>query len=166
MRRSSIIRYQSGGTLIIALIFMVLLTVISLSTMHSSSFEIKVARSVKAQVDSLTAAEDALTAGESFLAGLTSIASFPSSSGYYQGASLASQSLTSLLSMPSSAATTSIGTGKVYIEYLGTPTPSGNSNSFGKPPMDIKHLFRITGVGQLDDASQVKVIQSYYATDE
>ncbi len=158
---------QQGATLVIALIFMVLLTVISLSSLHSSSFEIKIARSVKSQIDAFTAAEDALASGENFITGLSDISAFPNGDGFYQGASLASLSgLNDLLTgFTGSAAATSVGNGLFYVEYLGSPAVSGNSGASGTPSIDTQHLFRITGAGILADG-QVKVAQSYYSTSE
>ncbi len=161
---------QQGAALIVSLVFMVILTLVALSSMHSSSFEIKVARSVKSQMDALTAAEDALANGESFIAGLGDIANYPpvSAVGFYQGASLASLSgLNNLFNdHSSSTATTSVGSGQFYVEYLGPQSTSGNSGVFGTPSIvGIRHLFRITGVGQLA-GGQTKVVQSYFAISE
>ncbi|WP_207063836.1 PilX N-terminal domain-containing pilus assembly protein [Motiliproteus sp. SC1-56] len=160
-------RRQRGAALIIALVFMVMLTVVALSSMHSSTFEIKIARSVKSQMDVMNASEDALKRGEEVVANLGDISSFPSGDGFYQGASLAQLSgLDDLLNnFTASSATVSVGEGQFYIEYLGPISPGGNSAAFGNPGFGTRHLFRITGVGKLD-GGQSKVTQSYFATSE
>lgn len=158
-------RRQQGATLIIALIFTVLLTVISLSSMHSSSFEIKVARSVKTQIDAFSSAEAALSSAEAFLMTLNGIDDFPTDDGFYQGQGLTDISnLYALLAKPSKAASTPEGSnGLYYIEYLGTPPSAGNSGNAGGSGLTDRYLFRVTGVGILPGGA-TKIIQSYFVT--
>lgn len=160
---------QQGATLIIALVFLVLLTVISMSSMHSSSFEIKVARSVKSSVDALASSEDSLKAGETEVCNRQQNASdcnggfFDSfdDEGYYVGNQVSLVDLSAYLNATSTA--TLSATQSFAIEYLGTINPSGNTINVGQASADNRYLFRVTGYGKSPKGG-AKLTQSYFTT--
>ncbi|MEH6473375.1 MAG: PilX N-terminal domain-containing pilus assembly protein [Halopseudomonas sp.] len=168
-------RNQQGATLIIALVFMVMLTVISLSSMHSSSFEIKVARSVKSGVDALASAEDSLQAGEDEVCNRQQA---PSScnggfydsfddDGYYVGNQISLADLSTYLSLNAASSTAAVSgttTNQTFaIEYLGIINPSGSTINVGQAGADSRYLFRVTGYGQSAKGG-AKLTQSYFTT--
>ncbi|WP_210396898.1 pilus assembly PilX family protein [Motiliproteus sediminis] len=167
-------RQQRGATLIIALIFLVVLTVVALSGMQTASTEIQTARRVKSQMDVFNAAEEALKYAENVVQNnyadpVDFYAALPSD-GLYLGTDIESavsnlSSIQALLNSPSvalsSATTSSTDTeGSFFIEYMGPLASPGNG---GAAPTD-RYLYRITAIGQMSSGGQRKMVQSYYVT--
>lgn len=156
---------QQGATLIIALIFMVLLTVISLSSMHSSSFEIKVARSVKSQIDALIDAEDALAIGEQLVKATHDTSYDPSFADPDNGLFDTNQlnNLASLSAYLSTSAALPSASQRYIVEYLGSVAPNKSSKKLSCSGCDRRSLFRVTASGQSAKGG-FKLIQSHYYT--
>ncbi|MEH6826278.1 MAG: PilX N-terminal domain-containing pilus assembly protein [Motiliproteus sp.] len=167
------LRRQQGATLIIALIFMVLLTVISLSSMHSSSFEIKVARSVKSSVDALNASENALNEAEDDVCGMqnetTSCGAGPdltqfniASDGYYSSSEPGLASFSDFLGKDREMALSA--SGSYTVEYIKSVCMSGCSCAAGEDNAGCKrYVYRVTSSGDSDQGGS-RLIQSYYFT--
>ncbi len=169
------LQQQRGGTLIVSLIFLVVLTVIGLSGMESSTFEVKVARSVKSQMDAFTNAEDALHEGENQICGLqekpnscdggfTEDLDATTSDGFYVGNTLSLADLPDYLGNSlNKEAVTSGAVNSYVIEYLGVVTPHGGSLNAGQSGAEKRYLFRVTGYGESNKGGS-KMTQSYYTT--
>lgn len=172
MINSKSLQQQQGATLIIALVFLVMLTIISMSSMHSSTFEIKVARSVKSSVDALASAEDSLKAGETEVCNRQQAPgecnggfydSFDDE-GYYVGNQISLSNLSGYLNATSTASVSGTTTAQSFaIEYLGIINPSGSTIKMGQTGADSRYLFRVTGYGQSAKGG-AKLTQSYFTT--
>jgi Tfp pilus assembly protein PilX len=173
MISNSIQRYQRGAVLIIALIFMVMLTVISLATMHSSSFEIKVARSVKSNIDALNASENILQEAEGDICGMqnetTSCGAGPdltqfniASDGYYSSSELSLSNFSDFLGKDRETALSA--SGSYSVEYVKSVCMSGCSCAAGEDNAGCKrYIYRVTSSGNSDQGGS-SLIQSYYFT--
>lgn len=165
---------QRGATLIIALIFLVVLTTVALSGMQTASTEIQTARRVKSQLDVFNAAEEALKFGEDLVQNnyqdpLDFFAAMPGT-GLYVNSEIQDQisnlaDIQALLNSGvvalSSATTSAPNTeGGFFIEYMGPLASPGN----GEAATAERYLFRITAVGQQTDGGQRKIVQSYFVT--
>ena len=173
------LRAQTGSTLIIALIFLVVLTTVALSGMQTASTEIQTARRVKSQLDVFNAAEEALKVAEDLVENnygdpLDFYGALPGTgqpdNGLYLNSAIEDQisnlaDIQDLLNTGvitlSSATTSSPDTeGGFFIEYMGPLASPGNS---GAAPVS-RYLYRITAVGQQADGGQRKIVQSYFVT--
>lgn len=156
---------QQGATLIIALIFMLLLMVISLASLQSSGFEIKVARSVKSQIDALNDAEAALTTAELVIETIHGTGYDPTfadpDNGLFDDEQLIN--LTSLSDFLSTSTASPSGHQRYTAEYLGSYAPKKNSLNLSCSGCDQRSLFRITAYGQSTQGG-AKLIQSHYYT--
>lgn len=167
-------QYQGGATLIIALIFLVVLTVVALSGMQTASTEIQTARRVKSQLDVFNAAEESLKFAEDLLQNnyadpVDFYAAMPADGLYLHSDIEAAvtnldniQALLNSASVSLSSATTSSADtqGWFFIEYMGPLATSGNGSS---TTID-RYLYRVTAVGQQTSGGQRKMVQSYFVT--
>ncbi len=159
-----------------ALIFMVVLTVVALTSMNTSTFEIKVARSVKSQLDALNASENILQEAEQDICafqhipgagncgGGPDLALFNAvSDGYYSGPELSDLTYSSVF-FGKYRQTASTAVGSYTVEYMKSICMPGCSCAAGEDNTGCKqYLYRITSSGESPKGGN-KLIQSQYFT--
>ncbi len=167
---------QHGAVLIVALIFMVILTVVALTSMNSSTFEIKIARSVKSQLDALNASENILKEAEQDICafqhipgsgncgGGPDLALFNTAGdGYYSGPELNNITDSSVFFGKYREAASS-AVGSYTVEYLKAICMPGCSCAAGEDNTGCQqYLYRITSSGQSAKGGN-KLIQSQFFT--
>ena len=164
------IRAQRGVSLIVALVMLIVLTLIGVSSMNTAIVELKMAGSSQQQSIALNRADELLRVGEDrVVAIVTNPAAFDfaaSGDGYYTNADninvhnldWAAQSLNSVAGANS---------GDTYIaEYLGAKTIPGESiktSTDGRIIGGAVHTFRITS-RSATGKSALRLVQSIYVT--
>lgn len=149
---------ESGAALIVALIFLLLMTLISTSSMRTSTMQERMAGNVRDWNLGFQSAEASLRAAEDYLLNEDNLPEFSDSGGYYQ--------INSSLSPNWKVDAQDAGNGVLdvdvdddlpiahhYIEKLSSIRPTGVNTETGTPVEEI-YYFRITAVGYgaaLDD---------------
>ncbi len=146
-------RRQSGAALILALIFLLLMTMLSTSSMRTSTMQERMAGNMRDWNLGFQGAEAALREAEEFLLVTAALPEFDDDAGYYQvnspdrpvwvggTASDGNGYLTYPADVPGTAERP-----KYYIEKLSSIRPAGASTETGTPVEEIFY-FRITAVG-------------------
>lgn len=144
---------ESGAALIVALIFLLLMTLISTSSMRTSTMQERMAGNLRDWNLGFQSAEAALRTAEQFLLDNDVLPEFNDSAGYYQinstsrpvwtGGSLSdgSGSISLPADFPAVAAPP-----RYFIERLSSIRPAGVSTETGTPVEEI-YYFRITAIG-------------------
>ncbi|WP_428242492.1 pilus assembly PilX family protein [Gynuella sp.] len=169
MRRS-----QRGVALLIALIFLVVLTLIGLTSMRTASLEEKMTSNQKDYYLAFEAAELALRAAETQLAGLTSLNNFSASptNGLYAFHSLSSKVWTTVdwnsnaISVTGLAKQTTAEAPKYIIEFLTTITKpvddlNMDNDTDNKVVGATYNIFRITARGKSGRGGVVFLQENY-----
>jgi type IV pilus assembly protein PilX len=146
-------RRQSGAALILALIFLLLMTMLSTSSMRTSTMQERMAGNMRDWNLGFQGAEAALREAEEFLLETAALPEFIDDDGYYQvnsptrpiwsggTASDGNGYLTYAADVPGTARRP-----RYYIEKLSSIRPAGASTETGTPVEEIFY-FRITTVG-------------------
>lgn len=147
-------RRQSGAALILALIFLLLMTMLSTSSMRTSTMQERMAGNMRDWNLGFQGAEAALREAEEFLLETAAMPEFNDSGGYYQvnstdrpvwsGGGTTSDG-EGFLTYPTDIAGTAQPP-RYYIEKLSSIRPAGASTETGTPVEEIFY-FRITAVG-------------------
>ncbi|HEX2138612.1 MAG TPA: PilX N-terminal domain-containing pilus assembly protein [Woeseiaceae bacterium] len=151
-------KHQSGAALIVSLIFLLLMTLISTSSMRTATMQERMAGNMRDWNIGFQRAETSLRDAEEWLLDTNVLPEFNDAGGYYQ---LNSDARPSWESAPPSAGNGSIdypGDGtperRYYVERLSSVRPAGVSTETGTAVEEI-YYFRITAVGYglaVDDA--------------
>jgi type IV pilus assembly protein PilX len=146
-------RRQSGAALVLALIFLLLMTMLSTSSMRTSTMQERMAGNMRDWNLGFQGAEAALREAEDWLLETAAMPDFNDDDGYYQ--------VNSTVRPVWSGGTASDGNGyltygadipgtaerpRYYIEKLSSIRPAGASTETGTPVEEIFY-FRITAVG-------------------
>ncbi len=164
---------QSGAALIVALIFLLLMTLLSTSSMRTSTMQERMAGSMRDWNLGFQSAEAALRAAEQYLLDTDVLPDFDDTNGHYQinspdqpvwvgpaqsdgaGGSIVYEADPDLAEQP-----------RYYIEKLSSIRPAGSNTETGTPVEEF-YYFRITTVGYgaaSDDAGPLTavVVSSVY----
>ena len=143
-------KHESGAALIVSLIFLLLMTLISTSSMRTATMQERMAGNMRDWNIGFQRAEASLRIAEEWLTDSDVLPEFNDAAGYYQ---LNSDDRPDWVSVPASAGNGSIdypnaGTPerRYYIERLSSVRPAGVSTETGAPVEEI-YYFRITAVG-------------------
>ncbi|MDY6799245.1 MAG: PilX N-terminal domain-containing pilus assembly protein [Pseudomonadota bacterium] len=162
-------RYQSGVVLIVALIILMAMTIISVSSMSSSTLEERMAANLKDREVAFQAAEAALRHGESLVEAGISTGSFNTacSGGYCQHNLQAATTYpiywedSTVWSDSAKHITFDAGTSsdaKIIIEYMGTQIQDfSNPDPSTDPP-----IYRVTALGYGQTVNSRVMLQSTY----
>jgi type IV pilus assembly protein PilX len=142
---------QRGAALILALIFLLLMTMLSTSSMRTATMQERMAGNTRDLNLGFQSAEAALRVAEAWLLDTDVLPEFDDAAGFYQINSAARPVWDSTYSAGGGAITlpTNLGTAQnpqYYIERLTSIRPAGTSTETGAPAEDI-HYFRVTAVG-------------------
>jgi type IV pilus assembly protein PilX len=144
---------QNGAALILALIFLLLMTLLSTSSMRTSTMQERMAGNTRDWNLGFQGAEAALRAAEEFLLDTAVLPEFNDADGYYQinstdrpvwvgdTASAGNGYVSYPADLPGSAERP-----KYYIEKLSSIRPAGASTETGTPVEEIFY-FRVTAIG-------------------
>lgn len=144
---------QSGAALIVALIFLLLMTLLSTSSMRNSTMQERMAGNMRDWNIGFQGAEASLRFVETFLLTSNTYPEFDDTSGYYQvnspdrpvwdgdSTSDGNGYLTYPFDVPGAAERP-----KYYIEELSSIKPAGTNSETGTPIEEIFY-FRVTSVG-------------------
>jgi type IV pilus assembly protein PilX len=142
---------QSGAALILALIFLLLMTMLSTSSMRTATMQERMAGNTRDMNLGFQSAEAALRVAERRLLDETeSLPEFDNTAGFYQVNSTArppwdgSPNLAGGVPLDSDLGTAEPA--QYYIEKLSSIRPAGTSTETGAPSEDV-HYFRVTAVG-------------------
>lgn len=147
---------QRGMALLVSLVFLLLLTLIGISSMQNATLQEKMAGSVTLRNQSFQAAEAALRVGESAVQLETY--SLPVCTSVTQCAPPAEASLVTAAGFYSSSGVTWIASGNGFygVQYLGT-----TRGAVKLPTDDTVKLYRVTAVGIAGNSRSV--VESIYA---
>lgn len=164
---------QSGAALILALIFLLLMTMLSTSSMRTATMQERMAGNTRDWNLGFQSAEAALRVGEKFLLDAAVLPEFEDTGGFYQVNSTARPPWDG---DPMAAGggfvelASYLGTSRpprYYVERLSSIRPAGTSTETGAPVEEIFY-FRVTAVGyglaKADDDSPLAavVLRSVY----
>jgi type IV pilus assembly protein PilX len=153
MQCHSFPRRQEGAALILALIFLLLMTLLSTSSMRTSTMQERMAGNTRDWNLGFQSAEAALRAAEEFLLDTAVLPEFNDADGYYQVNSTDRPVWTGdtptagggyqayPVDLPGTAERP-----KYYIEKLSSIRPAGTSTETGTPVEEVFY-FRVTAVG-------------------
>jgi len=143
---------QSGAALILALIFLLLMTMLSTSSMRTATMQERMAGNTRDLNLGFQSAEAALRVAEEWLLDTDVLPDFDDAAGFYQVNSTARPAWDGDAYSAGNGAVTlpaDLGTAaapQYYIERLSSIRPAGTSTETGAPAEDI-HYFRVTAVG-------------------
>jgi len=144
---------QSGAALIVALIFLLLMTLLSTSSMRTSTMQERMAGNMRDWNLGFQGAEASLRAAEAFLLATNNLPDFNDENGYYQLNSPDRPVWTGdvlsdgngYITYPDAVAGVAEQP-KYYIERLGSVRPAGANTETGTPVEEFFY-FRVTAVG-------------------
>lgn len=143
---------QSGTALIIALIFLLLMTLLGTSSMRTSTMQERMAGNMRDWNLGFQSAEAALREAEEWLLDTDVLPEFNDANGYYQVNSPDRPSWTGTVTSPGNGYLVYPGSvagvaeqPRYYIERLSSIKPAGTSTEIG--PMEDIFYFRVTAVG-------------------
>lgn len=143
---------QSGTALIIALIFLLLMTLLGTSSMRTSTMQERMAGNMRDWNLGFQSAEAALREAEEWLLDTDVLPEFNDANGYYQVNSPDRPSWTGTVASPGNGYLVYPGyvdgvaeQPSYYIERLSSIKPAGTSTEIG--PMEDIFYFRVTAVG-------------------
>jgi type IV pilus assembly protein PilX len=141
---------ESGAALIVALIFLLLMTLISTASMRTSTMQERMAGNLRDWNIGFQGAEASLRTAEEYLLDTDVLPEFNDAGGYYQ---LNADERPSWNSLPMNDGSGAIAVDiegvpepRYYIEKLSSVRPAGSSTETGTPVEEI-YYFRITAVG-------------------
>ena len=143
---------QSGAALILALIFLLLMTMLSTSSMRTATMQERMAGNTRDLNLGFQSAEAALRVAEKWLLDTDVLPDFDDTGGFYQVNSTARPVWDGNAYSAGNGAISlaaDLGTSQppqYYIERLSSIRPAGTSTETGAPAEDI-HYFRVTAVG-------------------
>jgi len=143
---------QSGAALILALIFLLLMTMLSTSSMRTATMQERMAGNTRDLNLGFQSAEAALRVAEEWLLDTDVLPDFDDAAGFYQVNSISRPVWDGNSYSAGNGAITlaaNLGTAQppqYYIERLSSIRPAGTSTETGAPAEDI-HYFRVTSVG-------------------
>lgn len=153
MRRTQVSKArQDGAALILALIFLLLMTMLSTSSMRTATMQERMAGNTRDLNLGFQSAEAALRIAEEWLLDTDVLPEFDDAAGLYQVNSTDRPVWDGSGYSPGNGAVTlpgDLGTAQppqYYIERLSSIRPAGTSTETGAPAEDI-HYFRVTAVG-------------------
>ncbi|MGG7674420.1 PilX N-terminal domain-containing pilus assembly protein [Pseudomonas sp. WC2] len=149
-------RAQRGMVLLVSLVFLLLLTLVGLSSMQSANLQEKMAGSVSLRNQSFQTAEAALRVGESAVQ--LDTYTLPVCSGTTQCAPPAESTVVSAAGLNSTSGVTWIATGNGFygVQNIGTTLTAVNV-----PSNTSATLYRVTAVGIVGTSRSV--VESVYA---
>jgi type IV pilus assembly protein PilX len=143
---------QSGTALIIALIFLLLMTLLGTSSMRTSTMQERMAGNMRDWNLGFQSAEAALREAEEWLLDTDVLPEFNDANGYYQVNAASRPSWTGTVPSPGNGYLLYPGNvdgvavqPRYYIERLSSIKPAGSSTEIG--PMEDIFYFRVTAVG-------------------
>lgn len=143
---------QSGAALIVALIFLLVMTLLGTQSMRTSTMQERMAGNMRDWNLGFQAAEAALRDAESFLVDTVVLPEFNDIDGFYQVNSPHRPAWTGDADAPGNGFVTSDRGGahvaeapKYFVEMLSSIKPAGTSTEIG--PMEDIFYFRVTAVG-------------------
>lgn len=142
---------QSGAALILALIFLLLMTMLSTSSMRTATMQERMAGNTRDLNLGFQSAEAALRVAEDWLLDTDVLPEFNDTNGYYQVNSIARPVWDGTYFAGNGAISLAdeLGTAQApqyYVEKLSSIRPAGTSTETGAPAEDISY-FRVTAVG-------------------
>jgi type IV pilus assembly protein PilX len=142
---------ESGAALIVALIFLLLMTLVSTSSMRTSTMQERMAGNQRDWNLAFQAAEATLRVAEDYLLNEDDLPEFSDAAGFYQVDSAArpnwsAQPFATGNGVVDVALGGDVPTAHYYIEQLSSIRPAGSSTETGTPVEEI-YYFRITAVG-------------------
>lgn len=143
---------QNGAALILALIFLLLMTMLSTSSMRTATMQERMAGNTRDWNLGFQSAEAALRVAEQWLLDTDVLPDFDDAAGFYQINSAARPVWDGDAYSPGNGAITlasDLGTARApqyYIERLSSIRPAGTSTETGAPAEEI-YYFRVTAVG-------------------
>lgn len=162
---------ESGAALIVALIFLLLMTLLSTSSMRTSTMQERMAGNQRDWNIGFQSAEASLREAEDYLLNEDDLPEFNDTAGFYQINSSAAPAWTSSPLAEGAGvrdvALDDLPTAHYYVEKLSSIRPAGVSTETGTPVEEI-YYFRITAVGYgaaVDDAGNpltAVVLRSVY----
>lgn len=166
------LKKQSGATLIISLIILIILTILVLSGSQSTIIQEKMTAAIRDSHVSLEIAESGIRDAEEMIEGLSSVAGFNDVDGRYSENSGPADIFASATWADSltSAATTSVSgsVARYYVEYLGLLSldddSSGlNMTGYGETTGEGDvHGFKVVSRSVGRDGNTERIIVSYY----
>ena len=152
--------HESGAALIVSLIFLLLMTLISTSSMRTATMQERMAGNMRDWNLGFQGAEASLRAAEEWLLDTDVLPEFNDAAGYYQ---INSDDRPDWTAVPATAGAgyvtyptdiEGVPEPRYYVERLSSVRPAGVSTETGTPVEEI-YYFRITAVGYgaaVDDA--------------
>ena len=151
-------RQQKGVALFISLVLLLVLTIIGVSSVQTTSLEVRMSRNEHDTLLAFQSAESALRDGEAQLAGITATTAFNDTNGLYQVADLGevenwdnAATWTGGNSVEGAAIAGTADTGRYIIEYIGAVQRDENAYQQEDPytasAADRVEMFRITARG-------------------
>ncbi|HEX7060841.1 MAG TPA: PilX N-terminal domain-containing pilus assembly protein [Woeseiaceae bacterium] len=141
---------ESGAALIVALIFLLLMTLLSTASMRTSTMQERMAGNQRDWNIGFQSAEAALREGEDYLLNEDDLPEFNDTGGFYQINSSAAPAWASAPLAEGAGvldvAIEDLPTAHYYVEKLSSIRPAGVSTETGTPVEEI-YYFRITAVG-------------------
>ncbi|HLT89682.1 MAG TPA: PilX N-terminal domain-containing pilus assembly protein [Woeseiaceae bacterium] len=142
---------ESGAALIVALIFLLLMTLISTSSMRTSTMQERMAGNLRDWNIGFQSAEATLRAAEDFLLNEVNLPAFNDANGFYQLNSPARPDWTTNVFATGNGVRNvtveeGLPTTHYYVEQLSSIRPAGTSTETGTPVEEI-YYFRVTAVG-------------------
>lgn len=151
---------ESGVALIVSLIFLMLMTLISTSSMRIATMQERMAGNMRDWNIGFQRAEASLRAAEEWLLDTNTLPEFNNTSGYYVLNSDDRPDWDSVPTNPGNGSIDHLADGipqyRYYIERLSSVRPAGVSTEAGAPVEEI-YYFRVTAVGYglaLDDGGE------------
>lgn len=161
---------QGGAALVVALVLLVVVTLMGISSMTMSNYDTVMAVNTQATVAALSEAENGLVDGEGFIS--TNFPSVPtfdwsaaSDDGLYMTGDLGGTPADVVdWESETGAYESATGGGRYVIEYLGVFSPAGASLTLGAgTPTEQRYLYLITSRGDAGKGG-VRFVQSVFAT--
>lgn len=142
---------ESGAALIVALIFLLLMTLISTSSMRTSTMQERMAGNLRDWNIGFQSAEATLRTAEEYLLNEDDLPEFNDSQGFYQIDSASSPDWTADAQDPGNGVKdvvieNDLPQAHYYIEKLSSIRPAGVTTETGTPVEEI-YYFRVTAVG-------------------
>jgi len=159
------LKKQSGAVLVVSLIILIMLTILVLSGTQSTLIQQKMTSAVRDTHISLEMAESGLKDAEGMIEGLTSVAAFNGSGGFYSENNGPDNKTIA-------ATTETAGAGKVsryFVEYLGVLSldedlSTLNLTGYGETTGGGNiHGFKIVSRSTGRDGNTARIIVGYYA---
>lgn len=154
------LKKQHGATLVAALLFLIVLTLIAVSNMGASRLQLRMAKNVQQKSVAFEASEDAREAAEQRVRDIVANGgAFPTGQGYYDLTKVSAPAVTSKTFWQTAANYVSASASSGYvIEYLGQKSVLLDDRT----TTQTAYAYRLTVIGKGQDGLTESVSQAIY----